>query len=186
MEQSVFPLVISFIGGGFSYFIAYLLNLGKYKEKMSRFENDLKICQERVELNHSTIADIRTSLATLNEFKEHAQKFIDSKLYQANSPLSLSEEGKRLVKESGFESIFEIIKDELCQRFSEKRIPKTRYDVQESARGFMDAFSREDYAPFRPIKSYAFEKGADYSQILRAGSILLRDYYLSIHPEIKD
>jgi len=43
-----------------------------------------------------------------------------------------------------------------------------------------------EYPPFQPIKKYAFEQGKDFLQILRAGAILLRDFYLKEHPEIKD
>jgi hypothetical protein len=41
-----------------------------------------------------------------------------------------------------------------------------------------------DYPPFQSIKDYAFDSEQDFAQILRAGSILLRDYYLSKHPTI--
>jgi len=44
--------------------------------------------------------------------------------------------------------------------------------------------SKNNYAAFAPIKSYAFNTGNDFGQILRAGAILLRDYYLDKHPEI--
>ena len=61
--------------------------------------------------------------------------------------------------------------------------PMTQYDVQEEARELMDSLT--DYQPFAPIKIYAFEKGQDFRQILRAGAISLRDYYLSTHEKIK-
>lgn len=101
-------------------------------------------------------------------------------------PLSLTAQGTKLLKASGFKIIFENVKDDLIKRFFEEINPKTMYDTQERARQWMDNLSREDYEPFIPIKSYAFKTGSDYAQILRAGSILLRDYYLEKHPEIKD
>lgn len=39
---------------------------------------------------------------------------------------------------------------------------------------------------FIPLKQAAFAKGYNLDEILSAASIPLRDYYLSIHPEIKD
>ena len=119
------------------------------------------------------------------EFKIHAGKFMDNQLYQKNSLLSLTEMGQKLIKDSGFEDIFNTIKDDLTQEFFTEQNPKTKYDVQEKARGFMDDYSRKEFSHFLPIKTYAYEKGEDYTQILRAGSILLRDYYLEKHPEIE-
>lgn len=60
--------------------------------------------------------------------------------------------------------------------------PLTKYDVQEKARSLMDELT--GYPAFQPIKTYAFQNGVDFPQILRAGALLLRDYYLSQHPEI--
>ena len=96
------------------------------------------------------------------EFKNWATKFIDSQLFQAKSPLSLTTKGEKLIKESGFKAIFEIVKSELAKELLEKMAPKTRYDAQEKARSFMDDLSRKDYKSFLPIKTYAFEKGEDY------------------------
>lgn len=125
-------------------------------------------------------------LAVLDEFKNNTTNILDSKLFKAKSPLSLTEEGHKLLSDSGFKTIFENVKDDLIKRFFEEINPKTQYDTQERARQWMDDLSRKEYEPFIPIKSYAFKTGADYAQILRAGSIPLRDYYLERHPEIKD
>ena len=100
---------------------------------------------------------------------------------QGCGPLQLSPFGKKLVEESGFAQIFEKNKDDLIKILQEKS-PKTRYDVQEKARALMDELG--EYPPFQSIKTYAFENGADFLQILRAGAIFLRDYYFSTHPEI--
>ena len=52
------------------------------------------------------------------------------------------------------------------------------------AREIMDGLT--EYTAFSPIKTYAFKTGKDFGQILMAGAIILRDYYLSTHLEIKD
>ena len=160
-------ILTGLLSGAAVSLIAWLFIAATYKEKMD-------------------IQSIKSNVDRLMEFKNWATKFIDSQLFQAKSPLSLTAEGVKLVKDSGFEKIFETVKDELANKLLEERNPQTKYDVQEYARGFMDDFSRKKYAPFLPIKTYAFEKGMDYAQILRAGSILLRDHYLLIHPEIKN
>lgn len=102
---------------------------------------------------------------------------------ETSSPLGLTEFGKNLLKESGFNDIFAKEQDNLVVKLSEYP-NKTKYDIQENARNLMD--SLVDYDPFAPIKTYAFSHGIDFGQILRAGAIPLRDYYLGRHPEIKE
>ena len=127
------------------------------------------------------LKDIDKKIAAFEEFKTNTQKFIDSKIYQANSPLSLTEFGRKLIKESGFEEIFDREKDKLVEKL-ELKTPTTKYDAQEKAREVMNDLT--ECPEFQPLKEYAFKTGSDYAQILRAGAIPLRDYYLEKHPEI--
>lgn len=170
--------IILIISGILSIVVAIVtifVKMGKYQQKV----DDLRENQERI---FSKIDTLRTDTDIFKEFKVHVQKFIDQKLYSANSPLQLTELGQKLINESGFSDIFEQVKDDLVRKLQDKN-PMTQYDIQEEARELMDSLT--DYQPFAPIKIYAFEKGQDFRQILRAGAILLRDYYFSIHKEIK-
>lgn len=150
--------------------------IGQYKEKVDNLEKE----KEKLCTKHDAI---RSDVDKLLEFKVTAQKFIDNKIYQTNSPLSLTEFGIKLVDESGFKNVFDSAKDDLVKKLEEKT-PKSKYDIQEMARALMDDLT--EYPAFQPIKKYAFEKGIDFTQILRAGAILLRDYYFEVHPEITD
>ncbi len=170
--QIAAPAVIAIIGG----ILTYIVVLKVMEEKVRRMEDDVKELKEQKNL-------MKTELDKLSEFKVSAQKFIDSKLYTAQSPLNLSDFGKQLVKDSGFLKIFENVKDDLVSKL-EGLQPTTQYEVQEKSRALMDDLT--EYEPFKPIEKYAFENGTDLSQILRAGAILLRDYYFEKHPEVVD
>lgn len=163
----------------FFYFLGTLILggmwLGKYKGKVDSLASLSK-----------EVKDHTIKLAVFDEFKNNATKILDKYLFESKSPLSLTEVGKKLLNDSGFIEAFDKVKDELIIRFFDEINPKTKYDTQERARQWMDDLSRADYQPFLPIKSYAFKSGSDYAQILRAGSIMLRDYYLEKHPEIND
>jgi hypothetical protein len=153
---------------------AAFVTIGKYKEKV----DNLKLDHDKLD---SKTAGMKTELDRLLEFKIATQKYIDSKLYSSGSPLRLSNLGQKLIKDSGFKEIFESVKDDLVAQL-EQLNPNTQYEVQEKARALMDTLT--DYEPFKPIEKYAFDNGTDLSQILRAGAILLRDYYFEKHPEI--
>jgi hypothetical protein len=148
--------------------------IGQYKAKVDRVITDQEKCDTKR-------TEMKTELDKLLEFKVSTQKFIDSKLYTAQSPLNLSDFGTKLIKESGFLDIFETVKDDLVLKLEVLK-PSTQYETQEKSRALMDELT--EYVPFRPIAKYAFDHGIDLSQILRAGAILLRDYYFEKHPEV--
>jgi len=157
------------VGAGSALFV-----IGQYKAKVDRVIEDQKSCDKKR-------TDMKTELDKLLEFKTQAQKFIDEQIYNKKSPLSLTELGKKLVTESSLDKIFEQVKDDLVSMLEKEHLT-TQYDVQEHARSLMDNLT--DYSPFQPVKQYAFEHGQDLGQILRAGAIMLRDYYFEKHPEI--
>ena len=166
------------VGEGLAIISGILFWFGK-QVKYNTIVDELKTNKDELQKKIDTL---RTDVDKLQEFKTYAQKFIDSVIYKAKSQLQLTEVGKALVQESGFEEIFENVKNDLVKML-EKINPKTKYDIQEKARALMDDLV--DYPPFVPIKEYAFKFGKDVGQILRAGAILLRDYYLYIHQEIE-
>ncbi|HVF73693.1 MAG TPA: hypothetical protein VM938_01485 [Acidimicrobiales bacterium] len=148
--------------------------IGKYRERVDTLRRDFDRLNEKCE-------GMKSQLDQLAEFKLNTQKFIDSKIYQQGSPLNLTDYGQKLVAESGFAQIFPSVRDELVLML-EKQSPTSQYDVQEKARALMDGLT--GYEPFKPIEQYAFNSGSDFGQILRAGAILLRDYYFERHPEL--
>lgn len=178
MNDSLFISIIGGVSGAVATFLlgalVWLIALGK---KLQVIE-DLSVAQSE----HSTkIAEFDREIAAYKEFKTSTQKFIDKQLYKDHSPLGLTTFGQKLVKDSGFVDIFEEEKDNLVKLLEAKE-PTTQYDVQEMARSMMDELL--EYETFQPIKTYAFQNGKDFGQILRAGAIPLRDYYLEKHPEI--
>ena len=153
----------------------YVFAIGQYKNKVDTLEKDRDDTRKKAE-------DMKSELDKLLEFKVYAQKFIDSKIYESKSPLTLTEYGQKLVDDSGFNEIFEEVKDDIVQKLEAEEL-LTPYDVQEQARALMGEL--DDYSAFEPLKKYAFDNGVDYKQILRAGAIPLRDYYLEQHKEIQ-
>jgi len=172
---SIIGIIITVIISIITALITAGLNTGKYKEKVDHLEKEKT-------LQNTKIDSITREVDRLIEFKANAQKFMDSNIYKSNSPLSLTEYGQKIIDESGFVALFDSEKDALVAKLEEKA-PATKYDIQEKARELMSELI--DYQPFQFIKTNAFNKGFDYAQILRAGAILLRDYYFEKHPEIQ-
>jgi hypothetical protein len=174
MSNELISIIVSVIVSALTTIAGYLIFFGRKLEQLDR------LCKDHDSLSTET-KELLKEIAALKEFKANTQKFIDSSIYKSKSPLSLTEFGEKLIKESGFKEIFEKEKGNLAGKLFGKQ-PKTKYDVQEKARELMNELT--EYLPFQPLKEYAFKTGNDYAQILRAGAIPLRDYYLSKHPEI--
>lgn len=169
------------IGVSITVGLSILVSLLTFWGKNAKYQQKVDHIEKEVDKNHLVANEFRIDIATLKEFKVQAQKFIDKSIYKSSSPLSLTSLGEELVSNSGFKDIFEIEKDNLVKMLEAKKLT-TKYDVQEMSRELMDGLRA--YEAFTPIKSFAFNNGKDFGQILRAGAILLRDYYLKIHPEI--
>ena len=100
----------------------------------------------------------------------------------SESPLALTEMGEKLLEDSGFNEIFEKVKDELVRMLEEKK-PENKYQTEENARSLMEELT--DYEPFKPLQEFVYSNPKhDLGTILRAGGIKLRDYYLEKHSEI--
>lgn len=152
------------------------LTLGKYKEKVDRSEKEIEKLGEKMDAVRSDVDKMGVQIASI-------EKKIDSlsNIAQSHSPLALTDDGWKLVKNSGAMDIYDAIKDELVAEL-ELQAPRSQYDVQEKARWMMS--QKFDDERFSQVEDWAYKNGADLSQILRSLGLPLRDYYFEKHPEI--
>jgi hypothetical protein len=140
-----------------------------------------KIIKYQGQFNHidNKFQDIKDRISRLEKYFDVK---INSKIKEADSPLSLTPYAVALLKEIGFAPLFDEIKDKLAKEI-EKYHLRTKYDVQEMA----DLIVRrmKDDPIFDKLKGVVYERGQRWEEIIAAISIPLRDYYLSVHPEIK-
>ncbi|HET6747563.1 MAG TPA: hypothetical protein VFH06_05650 [Candidatus Saccharimonadales bacterium] len=176
MDSNYVVLIVNIIISALVGMGTALFTVGQYKNKVDRMERDFEKLADKKET-------LRTDVDKLLEFKTQAQKFIDRSIYKDQSPLSLTDFGEKLVNESGLKEVFDDVKDDLVEMLEEME-PSSQYDTQEKARALMDNLA--GYEPFKRVEKYAFDHGKDLNQILRAGAIMLRDYYFKKHPEIVD
>ena len=121
-----------------------------------------------------------------NEIKDRIESFHDSQLNKKiklrQSPLSLSPYAIALLEEVNFYSVFDKIKGKLVKELDDFKL-RTKYDAQEMS-DFLVRKKKDDTI-FDELKGQVFQKGQQWEEVIAAMSIPLRDYYLSIHPEIK-
>ena len=160
--------IISLIGILLIHLIGFVVYVFVNGSKLKDIREDMK--EHRGEFK-----ELMLSISTITEKVNNLEKFRDNTLYTSKSPLSLTKEGEKLIRDSKIEEFIKNNKEELFKKIKNKK-PQTNYDIQELSREIMESLSK-DKRLFK-VKEYAFNKGVDFSQILRASGITLRDLYL--------
>jgi len=129
--------------------------------------------QSEVDINiRPDLKDVRERLATW-EGK-------NAGLYQSQSPISLTKEGKRYLQESGLLRFIDENQEELMQQCDHDRAMQTPYDVQQIAFEFFDELDLPDDVELQ-VKTFAFNHGVSMDSMRRIGGIYFRDLCLKAH-----
>ena len=169
--------VVSLITSVITAIVSISLSMGKYKEKVDALEK----YNEKSEEHYGKLSE---TVAKLGEWKRITQRDTDIKrgVLISESPIALTEKGEKLLEDSGFNEIFEKVKDELVRMLEEKK-PENKYQTEDRAGILMEELT--DYEPFKPLQEFVYSNSEhDLGTILRAGVIKLRDYYFEKHSEI--
>lgn len=176
MDSNLIVSGISGIVGVVGTLLLFIFHIGKYKEKIDKISTDHQSLTKKIEIAEKNIASIQQWCA-------QADPKGGNLVVHSASPLTLTLYAQQLLEEIKFQNFFETIKNELVKKLDNLNL-KTRYDVQEQSQKIMEQLRNDD--TFIPLKTVTYDKGKNYDHILLAASIILRDHYLSIHPEIID
>lgn len=169
-------IIITLITSALTGIATSFLTLGKYKEKVDQLE-------KRNDGQNEKLEQLGKDVAVIQERLQNVQKSIDNLVSsaQAHSPIQLTDQGWKMVKNSGAYEIFEKNRDKYLKEL-EAMNPRSQYDVQEKAYRIMgDKFNSKE---FQPVEQWAFNNGKTMDEIIRILGYPLRDYYFEKHPEI--
>lgn len=163
MDAVIFSAVITVWFGLLAWFIQDKFNILKKTDE--RLEGKVDKIGEKIEETRGAVIEMQDTF--------HRMGYPMQRILKTTSPLTLTEFGEKLVKESGFERIFNEYREKILGWVKEKN-PQTQYDVQEISREILLAY--KDDPIFTPLKEYAYQHGeTSLEQILRAGGILVRN-----------
>jgi hypothetical protein len=118
----------------------------------------------------------------------HASNHIkDTKMFNINSPISLTDEGIKFIEEIGFKSA---LNNEDNRKSIFESLDKLKLSTKADVESFSLIILNELYGSrnanaFTPIKNFLYEHAhIDKQKAVFACSIYLRDEYLKSHPEI--
>lgn len=101
-------------------------------------------------------------------------------LYQAQSPISLTDQGREYLYKSGLRDFVDENKDGLMQQVEHEQTMQSPYDVQQIAFEFFDELDLPDSVEKR-AKTFAFNHGISMDSLRRIGGIYFRDLCLAEH-----
>lgn len=128
--------------------------------------NDLKTTVEKIKGNIKLIAD------TL--IKDNGIDF-DGVNLQTYSPINLTEQGHKLLKDIGFVKLFKDNKNDFFNHIDGDK-PKTEYDVENSA--FRSVFFLFEKEYFSPIKDYLYNNPKQSKgKFIKVAGVYVRDKY---------
>lgn len=154
---------------GIPTLIVAFINIGRKLQIL----DDLEKTVEKIKHNVKIISDFLT--------KKSALHFNPDEL-KAYSPLTLSEEGKQLIKKLGFDNIFQQHKMEFFATI-EAENPKLKYDVEIAAIQSIYLIADKPHMDFIKVYFYNNPERSMENTAPTLG-VYVRDQYLAEHPEI--
>jgi len=163
MEILIFSAIITALIGLLFWFMRDKFNI--------LTKTDIRL-EDKIDKMGNKVEETRGAMIEMQDTFERIG-YPMKRIIQATSPLSLTDYGKQLVEESGFNNLLQDNRDLILSWIKEKN-PKTQYDAQEVSREVL--LKHKDDVVFKPLKDYTYKHGeTSLGQILRAGSIVVRD-----------
>lgn len=167
-QTTVIIFVINIVISGLVGFVVASMRIGIYKNKVDNLETT--VGKDEHGGLRKTVGDMRDKvIACETSLKEREP------LTKRKSPISLTERGLGLLKNSGGEKFVDDNFDELLKKVDELK-PTTAYDVQEDAKKVIEGL-REDER-LNPIKEFLFKDGSSLDEVATVMGIYLRDKVL--------
>jgi hypothetical protein len=163
---------ISLVAGGVGAF------LGAYAKFI--------VLDQRVKHLETDIAEIKAHCKTMNDkvvaCEVRQEERGEKPLVKRKSPISLTERGLDLLKNSGGQAWISTNRDSLLAALKAKN-PQSPYDVQEFSKQVLK--EKEADPLMSPLKDYAYQQGLDLNDILLVMGIHLRDEAMPLFPGFK-
>lgn len=143
-----------------------------YIGKKLQILNDLHVCVEKIKVNLSVISNYLT--------RNHTT-FNSSEL-QTLSPFQLTEEGKKFIKDIGFDNVFEQHRNDFFTFIFAENV-KLKYDVETAAIKSIAVLYEKPYMEFLKVYFYN-HPSRNLENTAPTLGVYVRDMYLEAHPEI--
>lgn len=181
MEEKIFNFVettfgIAFAAGVLVLAVAFWL-VYYITHHVTCIKKDHSILENNVQKTESHIDEIRRDLSYIKGSLDIMKSGAPT-LMKSNSPISLTEEGRKVAQEMAAETLIAQSWDKISRALMQVK-EKSAYDIQEFC---IETSSVDPHLFFEPpvleaIKNFAFNKGLPLQLYLRLLGVLIRDKY---------
>jgi len=131
-----------------------------------KIEKDLENIQNNLKDLSCGHVENKTSISALQVFTGYGV---------ANSPVQPNEKGRQVLKDSGFNQVFEALKSEIFTKLDERKL-RTLYDIEKESFNVLREFSNDPRIDL--LKDYAVNHPEEpLDLIFLVGSWIVRDAY---------
>lgn len=124
---------------------------------------------------------IRRALDLISQKLFEKKIFTEQVYVSSESPVQLTDAGRQMLKDSGFDEFFNANKENFYKEINSKK-PKTPFEVERTARELMMYLNLDNTPKSELAKNFSYNTGRAIGDILLAYSIEIRDRYLKEHP----
>lgn len=151
-------------------------NFEEFKSEIGEFKKDMGNKFDNISQKIEKVGEKIETVGNRISHLEGKSEGPFTRLAQANSPVTLTEVGLKILDESKAKEILEQNKKKVLDLILANPKPMNAYDAQEKT--IMVIRNLENDQIFLPFKDYAFKKGMDVHSVLYVAAIYFRDIVL--------
>ncbi|WP_036791699.1 hypothetical protein [Porphyromonas canoris] len=176
--MEVITILKEFLGWDFALVLIVFVAVYKVTQVVTKIRSDHNNLTKIADKGEKNIEEIRRDLSYIKGSLDILMKNGANNFLQSQSPISVTEEGKRVASELKAEEIISRNWDIICHKISELESPSP-YDIQQYCleRIAVDPYVFFDIEDIKRVKDFAFSQGKPLQLYLRLLGILVRDKY---------
>lgn len=169
------------------YFFIY--KFGAWSNKIKNTDGTIKELKEDIKQTNTTINEIRGSIQYIKEnvdsINNRLINYENNKFAKSQSPISLTEDGKKIAKELDVEAIIDSHWENIEKYLIERNIsPESNpYDIQQECFNYVSTnfYKNISESEMKKIKSIAYNNGDNIDNYDIIFGVVIRDKYLKIN-----
>lgn len=160
--------VVVFFAGIVTFVVRSIFKLGQFSQRLKTVEDSAEAIKTELQTTRKELTERIDSLINLS---------IQKGLSESHSPRQLNGEGKRVLRNSGIDTIVDEKFDEIVKKVEDKA-PENAYQAEQAVLDVVESLI-EDAAIKDAVENGAFQSGYPIAGVLFTGGLYIRDKVLN-------
>lgn len=159
--------VVVFFAGIVTFVVRSIFKLGQFSQRLKTVEDSAGAIKTELQATRKELTERIDSLINLS---------IQKGLSESHSPRQLNEEGRRVLRDSGIDTIVDEKFDEIVKKVEDKA-PENAYQAEQAVLDVVESLI-EEAAIKDAVENGAFQSGYPIAGVLFTGGLYIRDRVL--------